>query len=497
MQGRFLATVLLFVGWPAQAQTEDFARRIREGNRLMEAGKYDEAAAAYNELVGKHPRDPGLLANLGMALHLSGKHAQAARQLEAALKLQPQNPPALVMLGGSYLRLRRPVPARAALQKAVALAPEMKEGHQLLAETLVALGRQEEAAREFEQWKRLDPRDPRAWYGLGRCYDSLATEEFQRVQKMAPDSGYLLALLGREQQVQEQYRSAFHLYREALFREPGIRGVHSAIAQIYAATGHLDWAVKEKDRERSLGEPDCSQAPPECAFYWARFEEAAVLPANPNPPLAARYWRTRALSELARYADRKVMELGESVEAHAIRAQAERDRGRTAESIREWRTALALSPGNAKLEKELAVTLRLHEDYDGARALASKLLKADPESVELNYLMGQILVSQQQPAEAVPFLSKAVALKSTFLPARSSLGLALLSLGRDTEAIPHLKASLPLDNDGSLHFRLARAFQKVGDAMAAEEAMAGYRELQSKAEARKAAAVSESQVTGP
>jgi predicted Zn-dependent protease len=120
-----------------------------------------------------------------------------------------------------------------------------------------------------------------------------------------------------------------------------------------------------------------------------------------------------------------------------------------------------------------------------------------PNSAELNYLMGQILVNQQQPETAIPFLGKAVRLEPGFLPARSSLGLALLQVNRDAEAIPHLKAALPPDTDGSLQFRLGRAYQKLGDSEAANQAMARYRELQARSEAQRTAAERESQITAP
>ena len=366
MRLRFWATLLLLGSSAVQSQTDTFAGRVREGNRLMEAGRYAEAAAVYNELAATHPRDPGLLANLGMALHLAGRDAEAVRQLETALKLAPANPPALVMLGGSYLKLGNPAKALAVLEKAAALAPDLKEAHQMLGETLAALGRQDEAAREFERWKNLDRRDPRAWYQLGRCYNTLAREESERIRQAAPESGYMLALVGRDQQFAAQYRSAFHLYREALSREPAIRGVHLAIAEIYAATGHPDWAAAEKARERALGEPDCSLGSRSSVrSIWGKFEEAAATSSNPS--LEVRYWRVRALTELAREANRHVAELGESVEAHAIRAAAERDRGRTADSIRNGGRHSPCRPATPRSKRNWPSLFRLHEDYEGAR----------------------------------------------------------------------------------------------------------------------------------
>lgn len=496
MLSRLIANLLpLALCCAAAAQTEEYAARVRQGNQLMRTGKYAEAAAIYRELSATHPQDAGLLGNLGIAEHLAGKHGQAVQHLEAALRLQPANPPALIMLGSSYLQLGEFTRSAAALQRAAVQAPEMKEPSELLTEVFTRLGKHEEAARAAQQWTALDPHNPKAWYGLGRCYEALAQEEFNRLAKAAPESGHTVAVVARQQQEKGQLRSAFHLYRDALRREPRLRGIHLAIAEIYDGVGHADWAAVERSRESESGEPDCRAQPQACAFVQGKYEEAAAAALHPS--LEARYWRVRALGELTRNAFQRVEGLGDSVEFHAIRAAAQRELGRHADSIREWRAALALSPGNPVIEKELAVTLRLNEDYAGAREIVERLTTSNPKSAELNYLFGQILLNQQQPAAAIRYLTRATTLEPAFLPARSSLGLALVQLNREQEAMPHLKAALPLDTDGSLHFRFARACQKAGDAASAKQALARYRELQARAENLRGEAARQAQITAP
>jgi Ca-activated chloride channel family protein len=51
--------------------------RAREGNRLYAAGKYDEAAAKYNEDLVDRPDSPLLHFNLGDAAYKQGKYADA------------------------------------------------------------------------------------------------------------------------------------------------------------------------------------------------------------------------------------------------------------------------------------------------------------------------------------------------------------------------------------------------------------------------------------
>jgi tetratricopeptide (TPR) repeat protein len=51
------------------------------------------------------------------------------------------------------------------------------------------------------------------------------------------------------------------------------------------------------------------------------------------------------------------------------------------------------------------------------------------------------------------------------------------SLGRNREAIPHLERSLKLDDDGSIHYALARAYQAIGDTDHSRSLMRTYQEI--------------------
>jgi tetratricopeptide (TPR) repeat protein len=75
-------------------------------------------------------------------------------------------------------------------------------------------------------------------------------------------------------------------------------------------------------------------------------------------------------------------------------------------------------------------------------------------------------VTAPQVAQTVPLtiapLDKAAKLAPALLAARASLGCALLAANRAADAVPHLRAALPADRDGSLHFQLSRALAVQG-----------------------------------
>ena len=85
----------------------------------------------------------------------------------------------------------------------------------------------------------------------------------------------------------------------------------------------------------------------------------------------------------------------------------------------------------------------------------------------IDYL--QLWLEQRQPEKAIPYLEKASRDGSTAAQARAALGRAYLDSGEAGRAVPHLEAGLETDEDGSLHFQLARAYQANGQAELARE----------------------------
>src|SRR5205823_13709069 len=78
-----------------------------------------------------------------------------------------------------------------------------------------------------------------------------------------------------------------------------------------------------------------------------------------------------------------------------------------------------------------------------------------------------------------------------------SLHDALPISGRVMDAIPHLKAALPTDDDGSLHYQLAQAYQASGQHGLATKTLAEYETIQRSAAAAREAAKRETEITAP
>jgi predicted Zn-dependent protease len=81
------------------------------------------------------------------------------------------------------------------------------------------------------------------------------------------------------------------------------------------------------------------------------------------------------------------------------------------------------------------------------------------------------------PEAALPWLTAAVEAAPDLLPARVSLARALMRGGQPDKALPHLEASLSIDEDGDLYQQLAQACDAAGRTEQAEAARRKYEEI--------------------
>src|SRR5260370_24657732 len=98
----------------------------------MAEGKFVQAIPLYRELIQAVPNNPGLMLNLGMALHMAGKEREAIPELEAATKLDPTLAPAWLFLGAARLQLGEATAAVQALKMGLGSQPDHPGAHRIL-----------------------------------------------------------------------------------------------------------------------------------------------------------------------------------------------------------------------------------------------------------------------------------------------------------------------------------------------------------------------------
>ncbi len=307
----------------------------------MAAGRFEEAIPIYKHLVAAVPGNPGLVLNLGLAEEMGGYPQEAIPQFETVLKQQPESIPALTSLAMAQLQVERPRAAVPVLKKLIRVAPDNKNARGMLAGAYLSLNRAPEAAEQYRKLTGADSSDPKAWYGLGKAYEAMATDAFSKLSKRDPQSPYVSALLADTRLQRKQYRSAFFFYREAQSKLPDLPGLHAGLAKMYQDTGHPDWAAAEKKLERSAA--DCKTQTAECRFLNGDLI-AATKSSKPTASPEELFWATRAYNQLAIEAFDRLGQLPDSVEIHALKAQILHGHGQDTEAARNGELRWRLRP---------------------------------------------------------------------------------------------------------------------------------------------------------
>ena len=155
--------------------TIDFYRLYDRAMFFQKRKRYDEAIAAWRQVLETDPEDVAANRNLSAALLAAGRPEQAATQsrktreveLHKAVEDHPGNPAPHNELGVLLLDRGRPDDALAEFQKAVDLEAGSAAAHANLGRALAAKGESERARVEFERAIQLQPGYAPAHYQLG------------------------------------------------------------------------------------------------------------------------------------------------------------------------------------------------------------------------------------------------------------------------------------------------------------------------------------------
>lgn len=471
---------------PASAQDPELVQKNRAASAAMSAGRYDEAAQLYRELLQAMPDEPGLLMNLGMALAMAGQEADAIAPLERAVARNPKLLPAHQFLGSSYLARGEFTRAVAPLERVVAAQPSDIESRRMLARAYIGAGRSLDAVRQLRRITELRPKLPAGWYALGHAYNAVTQEAIATFNSEPPESVWRSLLVADALHADGRLTDAFALYREAQPQLPSMLNIHDSVARIYEQTGHSDWAVQER-RRATLSPAGCAKRPALCEFRAGRYQKALAV-ALAGQDQESRYWRTRAANELALVAFKRLDDLPDSRERREVRATLARAQRRYLDAIAELKVALTFAPGDFGLLDDLGTSYYFARDYDKAVTTLEPVVKANPRDARLLTVYGDSLLNMQRPDEAIPLLQRSLEVDPQNGMARASLGRAYVQKGEFAAAIPMIESQLAEDQDGSLHVQLARAYAAVGQREKSEALLVRAQELQRAAQERTDAA---------
>ena len=159
---------------PMTADIHDYFNR---GNKYFSLGQYEQAIAAFTQVIALAPDGDGAYINRGNSYANLGQHEQAIADFTQAIALDPQDASAYYNRGISYAALGQHEQAIADFTQAAALAPQYPDPYYNRANSYADLGQHQQAVADFTKAIALDLQNAAAYTNRGNSYYSLGQYE--------------------------------------------------------------------------------------------------------------------------------------------------------------------------------------------------------------------------------------------------------------------------------------------------------------------------------
>jgi tetratricopeptide (TPR) repeat protein len=474
------------------------------------SGDIDAEVATMLQALSSQPKDVDLLYLLGHAYERLGKQEVARME-----KVAPESFRKEQFLAESYAASNEWPSAVIHFQNALAAAPHQTGLHLELGEVLLHAGKVNQAAREFAEELQLNPQSLRALVRRGEIeliQENIDAALKDWTQAIAIDEMQVERILGLREtgfgdSSSEQLPSAILAKLEPVsteLRNKNIPVARVALAFLAAQSGNPSQIARddtlagsqaheptgescsEADMNRLLTQDhfsqiaSCAQAglPPrgstelrmrvvnallQAGGYEAALRTLDGLPATESKSLETSYWRARCYEKLATAAYLKLYQADpNSYRWHQLMGDIEAAKGNDGKAIEEYRAAVLLKPGLPNLHYSLGHLLWKDLKVLEARIELEAELASNPHHAGALTDLGDSYLLEHQPEKALPYLTSALAADAGNPDVHRDLGTAYSELGDYRKAEEELKIAVTADHDGSVHYKLARAYQALG-----------------------------------
>ena len=174
---KILSTMMLFLFLlgmgTLHAESEEAMELNREGAKLIEQGKMEEAMEAFQKAVRLDANDAVPRLNLAYTYDRQGRTEEAIAEYQRAIELSPSNLLAYNNLGVLYDKMGQYDEAIGEFQRALEIDPKDANALKNLVNAKKSKGIIEEREGQFAELRReieAHPDNPMALYKLGRLY---------------------------------------------------------------------------------------------------------------------------------------------------------------------------------------------------------------------------------------------------------------------------------------------------------------------------------------
>jgi len=195
-----------------------------------------------------------------LALHRAGRLEEAAAGYRNLLDLMPDDPDTLHLLGLVTAQAGQPEDGAKLIQRAIGLRPDAAIFHANLGYALRLLGRTDDAVAAFRTAIRLNPKYAPAWFNLGQCSVQLgnasaAIEAFNHAIALRPDYAEAYNDLGGVLRERKRIDEALVCFNRVIEIDPKDAKAHHNLALALADSGRVDEAIESESRAMELA-PD-------------------------------------------------------------------------------------------------------------------------------------------------------------------------------------------------------------------------------------------------
>jgi tetratricopeptide (TPR) repeat protein len=249
-------------GGPSDPGEQRNGARTFRANALDMLGRYEEAVAAYEEVIAEAPDWWEAHANLGICHARNGRNAEAEAAFRRGLVACPGSPEIRDELAAHLLAQKKnPKEALALAEEAVALGGEEVRHLLTLGEARLANGDEKGSEAAYSKVLSLDPGEPDAHLELGLYHERRgelkeAEEHMVEALKTDPDNPRFLYSYASLYYAADDLATAEDLLARAVTSDPGYSPALAALASARARRGDRAASLDYLEKAVAAGEND-------------------------------------------------------------------------------------------------------------------------------------------------------------------------------------------------------------------------------------------------
>jgi tetratricopeptide (TPR) repeat protein len=333
---------------------------------------------------------------------------------------------------------------------------------------------------------------------LAEARYSDAERAYEKLRDLDPEVAEIHANLGLIYFQEKKFDQAVPSLQHALKLNPGLPKLDTLLAMSLSELGQYHEALPGLDKgfHRSA-DPAIKRMcglQLERAYSWLREDRKAVevaLELNrlyPNDPEVL-YHNGRVFGNFAFLSMQKLVQIApDSVWRHQAAAEAYESQASYVQAIDQYQRVIALDPRRPGIHYRLGRTFLARsreasspDDLSEASKDFQKELQLDSSNANAAYELGDIYRTSGQLKEAQEAFELALKSHPDFEEAHLGLAAVLLSQDQPAIALPHLQKALALNHDNPVSwYRLARTEAALGNPAESQKAEAEFQRLRQK-----------------